>query len=377
MPSVFRKKGRGGKPLPCYYYSFTNADGKRIVRKGYTDKALTVRLAEREEETARKEKHGLVERGESLRRKTVTSPVREVIERYGDHLRRKGGTTKHVNHIVSTLERVYKSARCETLASTEGERFQKALGAIKANRSARTANHARGALRGFYRWLVSIEVLPSVPSWIATATPYNERVDRKRVRRSLTDKEAENLLAAALEAPTIVSRRNGRSGEVAATLTGRDRWIAYLLALNTGFRANEIRTLTPEDFALSGESPYVIVRAAYSKHRRDDVQPLPRRVADSIREWIAVKPPGKPCLPLPMKAGEMLSEDMARAGISPQTREGVIDFHSLRVTFITNLSRRGVSPHIARELARHSTISLTIDTYTRVDDSEKRKAIEE
>ncbi len=42
----------------------------------------------------------------------------------------------------------------------------------------------------------------------------------------------------------------------------------------------------------------------------------------------------------------------------------VIDFHALRHTFITNLARGGVHPKTAQSLARHSTITLTMDRYS-------------
>ena len=42
----------------------------------------------------------------------------------------------------------------------------------------------------------------------------------------------------------------------------------------------------------------------------------------------------------------------------------VADFHSLRHTFITNLVRGGVHPKVAQQLARHSTITLTMDRYS-------------
>jgi hypothetical protein len=42
----------------------------------------------------------------------------------------------------------------------------------------------------------------------------------------------------------------------------------------------------------------------------------------------------------------------------------VADFHALRHTFITNLARGGVHPKVAQQLARHSTITLTMDRYS-------------
>ncbi len=40
------------------------------------------------------------------------------------------------------------------------------------------------------------------------------------------------------------------------------------------------------------------------------------------------------------------------------------DWHSLRHSFITNLAAGGVAPKLAQTLARHSTITLTLDRYT-------------
>jgi Phage integrase family len=45
-------------------------------------------------------------------------------------------------------------------------------------------------------------------------------------------------------------------------------------------------------------------------------------------------------------------------------RDRVFDFHSLRHQYISNLASAGVHPKVAQTLARHSTISLTMDRYT-------------
>jgi integrase len=61
----------------------------------------------------------------------------------------------------------------------------------------------------------------------------------------------------------------------------------------------------------------------------------------------------------------MLRKDLKVAGISYQdTSNRFADFHALRHTFITNLSNSGVHPKVAQVLARHSTITLTIDRYS-------------
>lgn len=49
-----------------------------------------------------------------------------------------------------------------------------------------------------------------------------------------------------------------------------------------------------------------------------------------------------------------------------ENEDGKADFHALRHTFISNLASNGVHPKLAKELARHSTITLTMDRYSHV-----------
>lgn len=52
------------------------------------------------------------------------------------------------------------------------------------------------------------------------------------------------------------------------------------------------------------------------------------------------------------------------------------DFHSLRHTFLSNLARSGVHPKLAQALARHSTITLTMDRYSHTVLGEQGEAVE-
>ena len=54
----------------------------------------------------------------------------------------------------------------------------------------------------------------------------------------------------------------------------------------------------------------------------------------------------------------------------------VVDFHALRNTFITNLTRSGVTPKTAQLLARHSDINLTMNTYTMLGVMDQAAAVE-
>ena len=45
-------------------------------------------------------------------------------------------------------------------------------------------------------------------------------------------------------------------------------------------------------------------------------------------------------------------------------RGRVLDIHALRHTFGTHLSKGGAAPRVARAAMRHSTLELTMNTYT-------------
>jgi integrase len=168
---------------------------------------------------------------------------------------------------------------------------------------------------------------------------YNAATDPRHTRRAFTDDEVGRLLDVAERGPVVLG------------MAGPDRAMAYRTALGSGFRAGELRSLTPESFDLDGDPPTVTVAAAYSKRRRRDVQPIRRDLAERLRTWLADKPAGVPVLNLPDKAATMLRVDLDAAGIAYRDDAGrVADFHSLRHTFITNLTQGGVYPKLAHRL---------------------------
>ena len=80
------------------------------------------------------------------------------------------------------------------------------------------------------------------------------------------------------------------SGPVVYKLPGPDRAMLYRVAAVTGFRANELRSLTPESFDLDSDLPAVTVAAAYSKRRRDDRSALAPGDGSRAWSWIAYRP---------------------------------------------------------------------------------------
>lgn len=201
--------------------------------------------------------------------------------------------------------------------------------------------------------------------------------DRRLERRAATVDETARFLAAA------------RNGKPYRGLTGPDRELLYIVAIESGFRARELASVTEASLDLDSEYPTIQVQAGYSKRRRNDSQPIRTELAATLRDWLQERRRSQlegdepregqsrrdePLWPgtWSQKAAEMVRRDLSAAGIDFEDDQGRrIDFHSLRVTFATNLARAGVAPKTAQELMRHSDINLTMKTYTKLDAADK------
>ena len=62
-----------------------------------------------------------------------------------------------------------------------------------------------------------------------------------------------------------------------------------------------------------------------------------------------------------------MKRDLEKAGIPYEEAGRKADFHSLRHTLATNLTRQNIAPRIAMKIMRHSNIRLTMNCY--IDDS--------
>ena len=181
-----------------------------------------------------------------------------------------------------------------------------------------------------------------------------------------------------------------RVGPNVQGMSGAARALLYHLAVETGLRANELRSLDLGSFRLDDIQPTLMVRAAYSKRRREDRLPLRPEMVKSLRNYLRDFEPGVPIFSMPSRESvtRMLRRDLDEARLTwleeadaleersrrvhssflkyKDAEGGVADFHAFRHTFITNLVAGGVHPKVAQTLARHGTIGLTMDKYCHV-----------
>ncbi len=221
-----------------------------------------------------------------------------------------------------------------------------------------TRNHYLTALKAFIRWLagrgrrlVPADLLDGI-----AALPVE--VDLRHARRSLTIEELGLLLADTADC-----------GITIRWLSPGQRHCLYSLACATGFRANELASLTPAHFDL--DAGVALMPARRGKNRRTTRQPLPADVVTLLAAYVAPLGPTDRLFPGRWwaRSGEMLAADLARIGVPYviDTPDGPLyaDFHALKHTYVSLLEAAGVSLRDAMILARHSDPRLTLARYGR------------
>src|SRR6516225_9217817 len=76
-------------------------------------------------------------------------------------------------------------------------------------------------------------------------------------------------------------------------MAGEERAMLYWLAVETGLRAGELRSLTRSSFDLKANPPTVTVEAGYSNRRRQDTLPLRPEIANALATFLGTKTPAQ------------------------------------------------------------------------------------
>ncbi|MFH1738097.1 MAG: site-specific integrase [bacterium] len=353
MATVYKRGGkqnRGGK----WYIQFFDENGRRRTVRGCTDKDATLQIARKLEADVVLRKTGIIDPKAERYAEEGRRPITEQIEDWKRDMVSRGVSEKQVRLAFGRVTRVLDSANIRRLVDVTPSAVQNAIGKLRdAGRSAKTLNDTLASVKQFCRWARRDGRIAENP--IDHLRGFNTAVDRRHDRRALSDEELRCLFAAAENGPTLQGCH------------GPERALIYRLAALTGLRANEIATLKRKSFDLDGSPPTVTVEAAFSKHRRRDVQPIPAEIVPRLREHLATKNHEEPAFDMPKKPIEALRPDLRRAGIPYETDRGYADFHALRHTYITRLIKAGINPKTAQILARHHDVSLTLNVYTHIE----------
>ena len=345
MAGVRKKPRKNGK----YQGWFTNSDGKRQFFEGTKNRAETKRMADRLEDEHRQVRLGYRPPAKKSD-KARTRPFSDVVDEYMAWGESKGGRgglpwgEVHARMRRSHLRWWKKRLGLNILGDLEGilPRVESALRELqKQGRSGKTLQNYSEAICALCNWAVDRGYLADDP--LRHLTTYNTQP--QSFRRAMTADEVKKLL------------------QVAAP----EMRLLYETALATGLRAKELRSLKVGD--LVPELCKLNLHARWTKNRKSCLQPIPQWLMDKLVEESVGKPPSAPLLYVPSHPARELDKDLEAADIPKWTSEGKVDFHSLRVLFISRVVDSGATVKEAQALARHSTPELTMNTYAKTSQS--------
>jgi len=368
MPYIYEDKQR-----QVFRFQYTDWAGKRRTGTGFGYKKPSQRKnAERE---TKKFAYKIEREHEEIRKgyrpppqpwqKHLKRPFEDVKNEYlewGEARGGKGGrpwSKSHVRNRRSFLAWWQKWLKVKTMADLDGisSKVEKGLTALrKDGYSEMTVKAYLEALRSFINWCLKHDMLMGNPIrniGSMDATP-------SKHRRAFSAKEIHALMSVAPE----------------------HRQLVYETALCSGLRAKELRSLRTDDLLVGGCG--LRLHAEWTKNRKPGLQPLPAWLVERLRMSAtrgdarsryrksrgAWKPlpegvPENPLLFVTTHPDRYIRKDMEAAGIPKERPEGVADFHSLRVTYVTMAEQAGAGVKELQELARHSTPALTMKSYAR------------
>jgi integrase len=353
--------GARKKPSPSGRYQgfFIDSTGKKRYFTGSTRRSETVRIARKLEEDHREIRLGYREPRQThfkYRDRSFMDTVSEYLgwgKLQGGHKGRPWSES-HASRKERHLELWAETLELKVLADLDNllPRVEATLRELaKRGKSGKTIANITEALCSFCNWCVIRGYLsenPSAKLAVIDTTPEEEY-------RALTIEETRRLLRVAPEHLRLL----------------------YIIAMTTGLRANELRSLTRKH--LDTDNNVLILEPAWTKNRKLAFQPLPKRLVKELESYSAsgivqalyrrfyrnFVCPQDALLYVPSHPARELDKDLKTAKIPKHTKEGKVAFHALRTSFVTLTYEAGANHKEAQQLARHSTPTLTANTYGR------------
>jgi integrase len=243
----------------------------------------------RDETAARQVLATLERRAELVRSNVMTAaeaaigdhqaaPLRKHLDAFDEHHQAKGVTRIHREDTGRYLRRLAGDCAFGTLADLRLESLERWLALRTAEgMSARTRNAYRNALMTFCNWCVETSRLAINP--FEPVPKANEKADRRRQRRAMTEAELVKLLAVARGRPLIEAltvRKGPRRGERYADvrrevrerldLIGWERALIYKTLVLSGLRKGELSSLTVAHMHHDDPVPIASMEAADEKN---------------------------------------------------------------------------------------------------------------
>ncbi len=368
MPGVFKR--RGDAHWTAWWF---DENHERRTKRAYTDKAESRKLGAMREDKCRKRADGLIDVSAQRFAEHARKPIETHLADYFADCEHVGQVARHIKVKRGHLDRLIDDLSAERLIDLEPNAVSIHLQGLKADGlSARTINASRAAVAAFVNWCLKSGRIAENP--LRIIPKLDERKDRRRVRRAMSDDELIRLLDAA-----------------------GPRRLVYLTAAMAGLRRGELRMINWGDIDLA--DGYLRVRIGVGKASREDVIPLHCQLVEALT---GAKPadagPADRVFPtIPTIRTFYRDLERARAAWIKEAERDAneherreqsdflakvdsagrwVDLHAMRITLSTNLVKAGVMPQLVQRVMRHADMRTTLRYYTDLRLADATKAVD-
>ncbi len=390
MSKVFKRSTKAGAPWYVTYYEILpNGRKRRRIRStGTSEHAIAKQIAAKYASEAAVRAHGVVDLRQEQLAKFAKLTIAELRTGFENKMRKKAKSDdKNAKQTLGYLTKFQEFAGIKTIGEIDADdanEFKVHL--FDLDRSARTVQANVNALKHFSNWLFETGKLITDP--LLSVKAPNPKDDRRKERRMLLPTEWDWLVRG-------IAARGEQRG-----MTAEARTLLYRLAIQTGLRSAELRSLTRGNFHFGqAGASYVKVSSNNTKNSQAAHQNIDAGLAANLQAYLSRKTPQAAAfdLPSPSRVVDMIRDDMkaARAcwlGATKEPQERAereqsdflcdvneagesFDFHALRHTCGAWLAIRGVQPKVIQSVMRHSTITLTMDRYVHLIEGAEAAAV--
>jgi len=305
----------------------------------------------------------------------VVKTITEQIEDYKTSLETRRKSESHITGTINRVKTVAAFCGWQTVADITAFDVESFIQNRQEDVSGTTLNNYITACKMFAAWLRKHRRIDDNP-----LKDVLETVDAELTPRGvLTPEQFQTLIE-----KTFASDREFykvREKKLNFPMTGQARAVLYMVAGLTGYRRGELLAIRWADVRLDAANPVILLDASKTKGGKDAAQPLTPALVKMLTVWRQIQNPAPDAPLFPTfnrhaRPSEWVRDDLKAAGLPTKDAEGrKIDFHSLRVSYISFLANSNTPMKITQRLARHSTPVLTMNIYAKVFPEQERAAL--
>ena len=371
MGTIYKRPGS-----PNWQADYTDHTGKRIKQRSTRtrSKPAAYRILAKWEADEALKREGVVDPAAERLAKQRTRQLKDHLKEFERSISSANQTEKHVNATIDAVSDAATVGNWASLGDINAEDVELYMSQLRdADAAARTIQRKVNSVKQFSKWCYETGRIQT--NILARVKTPNPDTDRRLERRALLPEEWPILLKTTVEGE-----------DHACGVTGPQRGLLYSIALQTGLRSNELRSLTLGKLHLDKKPPFVLVPSRSTKNKKPARQYLTQTLAGEFQDHAKSRPHGSPLFDLPHETDMalMLRQDLENARrdwiaslpkkeqkrslksdfLAATNHEGLdLDFHALRHTCGAWLAASGENPKTIQVIMRHSSITLTMDTY--------------